>query len=1020
MDLVASLSPTRPGGPAFVGREGELERLVGVLADLEEGGGNQALLLAGDAGVGKTRLLTELRDRARTRGWQVVAGHCLDFADSALPYLPFTEILGRLAATQPEVVERALADHPGLGRLQPGRRVRSAESPDDSPDGAALDRGGLVQAVHALLEDASQVAPLLLVVEDAHWADQSTRELLSFLFARPVDGRVLLVVSYRSDDLHRRHPLRRQVAEWSRIHNVERIQLDPLDETAVRRLVRALHPDPLTETTVADIVRRSEGNAFFVEELVGATRAGDDAVPDDLVDLLLVRLDRLDGDAQTVVRAAAVAGRRVPHDQLAAVAALPDDRLEAALRTAVELHVLVPERSAYAFRHALLGEAVYEDLLPGERVRLHATYAAALRDRRAAGAAAELARHARLGQDPRTALLASIDAGDEAMRVGAPEEAAQHFEQALALVAGADGSGRGAPTGAGGLTEGVDVEDLVVRAAQALTAAGHVTRSVSVLRDHLATLDARSAEGPAAPPAARAQLLVALAADLFVIDTTEDPLVPATEAVALLGEDGPPQLRARALATRARLLAPEHPVASRQVALEALALAEKHDLPRLATDVVTTLAGIDKESQSDEVLRSLEDVVARARRAGAVNAEVRGLYFLGRIHQDRADFKGAVGWFSRGVQRAAVAGIPWAPYAFECRFMHAATLLTSGDPDGALELVDVAGQSPPPLIEGMLTAIRALVLAQRGDPAAHDLARLHRHQWKREGLIAIYAAPAEIEVHEQRRDPAAALAVYETCVATLAATWREDFHARLRLAALVVGTYAGAATAGPAGAGTTLGAEDRRAADEVVRRLVAEGDRVVGVQRESGLHWGPEGVLWTERLHAEHLRWRWAAQVDPPAADELVAAWRRTEEAAEASGNVYELARVRLRLVEVLRAAGDADAARAVGDLAREAARRLGAQPVLDALTALGAQPRRAAGASGSGGSAAAGAAPALTPRETEILALVAAGRSNGEIGRQLFISTKTVSVHVSNILGKLGAAGRTEAAALARRDGLV
>ena len=418
----------------LVGRDAELDALrtqLGIGAS--RGQPRAPCLLGGDAGVGKTRLLTELRDLAVDDGWQVAAGHCLDLADSGLPYLPFTEILGRLAALRtPTSSSRCSTPHPALGRLQPGRRIRHAEG---GADDQSLERGDLFDAVHALLERAADAGPLLVVVEDAHWADQSTRDMLGFLFGRPFATRVALVVSYRSDDLHRRHPLRRQVGEWARLPGVERMQLEPLSGGDVRSLVHRLHPDPMREPEIADIVTRAEGNAFFVEELVGA--------------MLGERRQRARGPRRRAAEPARPARRRGPrrwcgsppwpvatssHHLLAEVCDLGPAALETALRTAVEANVLVPSGpDSYAFRHALLGEAVYDDLLPGERVRLHATYAEVLRTGRAPGAAAELARHARLGQDHRTALLASIEAGNDAMRVGGPDEAAQQFRQALTL-----------------------------------------------------------------------------------------------------------------------------------------------------------------------------------------------------------------------------------------------------------------------------------------------------------------------------------------------------------------------------------------------------------------------------------------------------------------------------------------------------------------------------------------------------------------------------------------------------------
>jgi DNA-binding CsgD family transcriptional regulator len=212
-------------------------------------------------------------------------------------------------------------------------------------------------------------------------------------------------------------------------------------------------------------------------------------------------------------------------------------------------------------------------------------------------------------------------------------------------------------------------------------------------------------------------------------------------------------------------------------------------------------------------------------------------------------------------------------------------------------------------------------------------------------------------------------------------------------------------------AATRMSAAERSALAPMAERLHADGQEIVTRHRESGIESGPEGLAWIARLPAEWLRWRWTAQLDPPDQDELVTAWRRAEEATEASGFVAELARVRVRLAAVLRGTGDPAAATVVADAARTVAHRLGARPLLDELVLLGSAPGRAAAPSGGG---------ALTPREREILTLVAEGRTNGEIGRQLFIATKTVSVHVSNILAKLDATSRTEAAAVARRRGLL
>jgi DNA-binding CsgD family transcriptional regulator len=234
------------------------------------------------------------------------------------------------------------------------------------------------------------------------------------------------------------------------------------------------------------------------------------------------------------------------------------------------------------------------------------------------------------------------------------------------------------------------------------------------------------------------------------------------------------------------------------------------------------------------------------------------------------------------------------------------------------------------------------------------------------------------------------------------AIWHPWFDARVRLAALVVEAFA-------AGVPRAAAAQ-RPALLELTDQMLADGHQVLDRYTNPDKQWGPEGHAWLARLDAEVQRVRWLAGADDaPSVEVLVKGWREVVDLFETFGDVHELTRARVVLATVLRAAGDTAGAREVADPAREAARALGAKPLVDQLRAIGSAPARHEAGDDT-----------LTPRETEILGLVAAGRTNGEIGKQLFISAKTVSVHVSNILGKLGAAGRTEAAAIARRRGLV
>ncbi|WP_224392259.1 AAA family ATPase [Pseudonocardia sp. ICBG1293] len=353
---------TGPGTDELVGRAGELAALLRDL-DAARGGNARAVLLAGDAGIGKSRLATALGRAAAGAGVQVVVGRCLDAGGSALPYLPFSEVLAALAHAGTPL-------RPVLHGLLPGAEEAPRPTAGDGDSG----RLQVFDAVAGAVRDAAAGAPLLVVLEDLHWADRSTRELLAFLLARLGSQRLLVLGTYRSDDLHRRHPLRASLAELVRLPSVRRVELGPLSPDAALALVRArAATGGVDEATLRRIAARSEGNAFYAEELVAA---GSDGLPGGLADVLLTRLDRLGGPARAVLRIASLAERSISHDLLREASELSGADLDAGLREAVSHHLLVPDPApgteSYAFRHALLREAVHDDLLPGERVRLHA------------------------------------------------------------------------------------------------------------------------------------------------------------------------------------------------------------------------------------------------------------------------------------------------------------------------------------------------------------------------------------------------------------------------------------------------------------------------------------------------------------------------------------------------------------------------------------------------------------------------------------------------------------------------
>ncbi len=997
VDVPPELSALLP----LVGRTDELSgllRLVG-LAD-DDAPAAPAVVVAGDAGVGKSRLLAELRAHADDAGWQVLLGHCLDFGDSALPYLPFTEIFGRLQTDSAARADAVAAAHPAVRRLMPGRRVISDEPKAAQP----TDRADLFEAVHATFEQLGAESPVLVLVEDLHWADQSTRDMLSFLFTRRFTAPVAVVVTYRSDDLHRRHPLRASVAQWSRLPGVVRLSLGPLSDHDVRSLVHAMHPAPLTERDVQGIVARAEGNAFFTEELVGAADRDDRTLPDDLADLLLLRIDQLGDDEKLAVRAASAAGRRVSHELLTRVVDLPPAALDHALRAAVDGHVLVPAGGdSYAFRHALLGEVVYDDLLPGERVRLHRAYTEAFSDGGVTSTAAEVARHARASHDVPTAIRASIEAGDEAMSVGGPDEAAHHYQVALGLLA----DPHPADTGQGGAppsdrpVELSELVDLSIKASEAVAVAGQPLRSVQLLQEQLDQL------GDVLESHDRARLLLALATAALVIDTDFDPLDVTSQLLDTVPAEPPTSLRARVLSAHARALAGRgHDDEVLRFASEALAVGQELRLQTVVADARTTMSRLDEQrGDPDSSRKALAEIVEQARNHNDVVSELRGQHSLGGIFFEAGRVEEAHAAYREGAARAARLGRPWAPYGLDSRALAGLTAYVAGDWDAASRLVDVTGEAPPPPAEATLASVAMAVAAGRGDHDAIDRFARMSTWWDADGMLAVISGGAAIDLHGDAGDLDAALAAHDHVTAVVRRLWQADwFFAEVRLAGLAIGQLATQAARASAAERQTLAARGAQLAETAAETMVHAQRHFSAI--------GPEGRAWAARVEAEMLRLRWLTGDDPPERDVLVKSWEDAVAGFESFRHRFETARSQARLAAVLRSLNRPSEARPVADAARTVAKRLGAAPLLTELRELGATAPRAAETSRRD--------QRLTPREREILALVAQGKSNGEIGRQLYISVKTVSVHVSNILAKLGAGGRTEAAAVARRDGLL
>ena len=412
-------APPRARAPRrelFVGRAGELERLE---AALEVAG--TTLFVAGPAGIGKTRLTAELAERASARGTTVLAGRCIQLVGTGVPYLPLVDALRPLRGSLTGLRE--------LPRLVP-----------DLADGAgapvaaarADSRLALFEEVLAVLGAAE---PVVLVLEDLQWADESTLDLVAFLAHAIRRRRILLLGTYRSDELRAGDHLHRLATGLASAGAGDTLMLEPLPQHDVEALIAATSAQPLPAELVAGIAARSEGNPFFARELLAAAARGETALPPVLRDALLGHIAVLGPDAAAVLRVAAAAGRDVSYGLLAAVLPFGELQLAGALRDAVEHDVLVADQaaSAFRFRHALFAEAVYGTLLPGEREVLHERLARTLTDAPGGAEAAEAAQHWAAAGRPVEALEASLRAARAAEAVSGLTEALRHVERVLEL-----------------------------------------------------------------------------------------------------------------------------------------------------------------------------------------------------------------------------------------------------------------------------------------------------------------------------------------------------------------------------------------------------------------------------------------------------------------------------------------------------------------------------------------------------------------------------------------------------------
>ncbi|MEV0278682.1 AAA family ATPase [Streptomyces sp. NPDC050610] len=1004
--------------PVFVGRAAELTALTGTL-DRAAAGEPQALLVGGEAGVGKTRLVEEFLTAARADGAVTAVGGCVEIGADGLPFAPVSTALRALRRQLGDALAEAAAGQEGeLARLLPelGETARESRGEDG--------RARLFELTARLLERLAADRTLVVALEDLHWADRSTRELLGYLLRSLDRARLVIVATYRSDDIHRRHPLRPFLAELDRMRTVHRVELPRFTRAEVGDQLAGITGSRPGRPLLDRVFERSDGNAFFVEELARSLADGVRAgLSESLRDLLLVRVEALPEDVQRVVRAAAEGGSAVEYDLLRAVAGLDEDALIEALRTAVGAGILLPtpDGDGYRFRHSLVREAVGEDLLPGERSRLNRRYARALESDPAAVRAEE--RPARLASywyhahDAAKALPAALEAAVHSRRRYAYAEQLRLLERALELweIAPADVREAQRPIdhADGYPARGRDGEalrhlDLLAEAVVAAYLSGDEERALAVIKWALRELDEERAPLRAAWFwNQRAKLMEGLARG--------DGRAELDRARELVRGMPPSSVHADVLALTAALDATHTPgpetfgMAERAIELARLVGAEGIELnARLTLGGLTVEAGDVAGGLAE--MRAVHDRVVELGRAGVLSH----IGVLGRCYTNLASALEGVGRSAEAVEVTAegievLAGFGLSDAQAWAYGNQADSLYSLGRWD-----------------EVERAALKVRRLARSAKPRATAASRLTRIALARGDWATAERELARAREHYGSHDlqPQHTLVLARFTLELAAARGRiDDVRATLDevLATGIpptAGRYAWplllAAATAEADARGLPRAEEGRA--EALRRI---GRAAKGIAQPVPL-WRAYALL----LEAEIRRAEGTGDAGR---------WMAAATALEPLERPYELARARHRWAEALLAGGGGAAReQAAGLLARahDVAVGLGARPLCEDLEQLAARARLPldgppAGKSvgKSAGKPAASSRPAdpaeslgLTRRERDVLRLVAAGRSNRQIAEELFISPKTASVHVSNILAKLGVSGRGEAGALAHR----
>ena len=970
----------RVTSPALIGRANELKAAHDA-ASSAKAGRARIVLLAGDAGIGKTRLIGELCARARQGGMLAAVGGCIQLGEASLAYAPLVQVLREL--------RRQLGAETFGALLGPGAAPVGVLLGDARAAPSDVGAGALFEHLLAFFGRLGAHQPALLVFEDMHWADPSTRDLVAFLGRNLREAAVTLMLTYRSDELHRRHPLRTLLTDLERDPQVERIVLPGLTRPELVTLLGEITDEPPTPENVDDLVARTEGNPFYVEELVAAARVGG-SLPATLADAILSRVSELPAPTPAVLHQAAVLGHAIDDQLLSDVTSHSPAQIADALREAAARQLLVLDESGCRFRHALVREALYNDLLPGERERLHVAAARTLQAPARAGRIEPhvywtlLAYHANAAHDLPLAFAASVRAGIESQRTHAFAAAAGHFERALPLWDQVSD-----PQAAAGMSRA----ELIMRATEAHHFSSGSPRAVALAESALAALDAdASAEQ-------RAVFLERLGRINWTHLRGIAAVAAYEQAVALLA-DRPPSVEqaftlsalGQSLMLRDRFREAEA-VLQRAIAVSGVGApaTEGHALCSLGPALVGVGRGEEglaeiyraqplcraygpTEDMSRTFVNLVHSLCVCGRYDEAVRAAAEGLA--------HAEATGHLRQAGAAITANLIMALFLAGRWPEAERAKAAFELHVPEPGAYLEmrwLSLLLGQGrysqARPIIERLLKAttdagdvqFRAVASMRAGELAALEGRWSDARRLLRQGPVL--AADSDDQYYRS----------HACAVALQVEADRID------------------AVAHPGADEIT---EGREAADWLIdeaRRIVAAADAPL-----------PETAAWLATAEADYARVYGLddAQIWAGVTDE----WNRIGQPYPAACSRYRQANA------LLSARGDRSPAAEAARAALRAADRLGAARLIADVRQLAQRGRLDLAAPSGERPPQLRAGLNVTPREAEVLQQLAIGRTNRQIAEALFISEKTASVHVTNLLRKLGVTSRIEAAAIAQR----